>query len=464
MKTIRKGISILVALAMIVTICAVESPKTSQAGVKVIVGKKLNVEITDTDTIVVKGKAKAKSSNKKIAKVVKVETFEGNSNIHVKGLKVGKTIVKIKVGKKSKKIKVTVLPKTVIGQRAALLSSNKAKITWAKSKGASGYTVYRSNSYSAGYSKIATVKGGKNTSFTNSNLALGKYYYYKVQSYGKKGIKSEDLSSAVYVRTWRLYWQDEFGKVDGEDKVDESKWKYDIGGGGWGNRELQIYRPENNIVKDGKLIIKTEFKYDEDAEQNVDDTYYSGRMNTKGKFDFKYGYLQFRAKQAKGVGTWTAGWALGVNKVWPNCGEIDVFETTSAKAKTMIPQSLHCKKFNGMSGAAANKHFDTKVMTATKAYHTYGVIWTDHDITFTIDGVATGNYNPDTFVIDGRGVDDASVWPYCQPFYLIVNCAIGGVLGGTVSPEYWTKEGGLDPDGYQKYVDYLYYDWIRVYK
>ena len=83
MKTIRKGISILVALAMIVTICAVESPKISQAGVKVIVGKKLNVEITDTDTIVVKGKAKAKSANKKIAKVDSIDRYEKNSNIHI---------------------------------------------------------------------------------------------------------------------------------------------------------------------------------------------------------------------------------------------------------------------------------------------------------------------------------------------------------------------------------------------
>ena len=88
MKTIRKGISILVALAMIVTICAVESPKISQAGVKVIVGKKLNVEITDTDTIVVKGKAKAKSANKKIAKVDSITKYEKNSNIHISSLKI----------------------------------------------------------------------------------------------------------------------------------------------------------------------------------------------------------------------------------------------------------------------------------------------------------------------------------------------------------------------------------------
>ena len=134
MKKFRKGISILLALAMVITICAVDSPRVTQAGVKVIVGKKLNVEITDTDTIVVKGKAKAKSSNKKIAKVDGVDKYEGNSNIHIKGMKVGKTTIKVKVGKSSKKIKVTVYPNTVSGVRAAKNSETSATISWKKSK------------------------------------------------------------------------------------------------------------------------------------------------------------------------------------------------------------------------------------------------------------------------------------------------------------------------------------------
>lgn len=455
MKKFRKGISILVALAMLVTICAVDSPRISQAGVKVIVGKKLNVEITDTETIVVKGKAKAKSSSKKIAKIDGIDQVDGHSNIHVKGLKVGKTKVKVKVGKKSKKIKVTVYPKTVSGVTAAKNNETSATISWSKSKGATGYRVYRSNNKTQGYKQVAQ---GKKTSFRNNGLAKGKFYYYKIQAYGKKGIRSEDYSNPVYVRTWKLHWADEFKG----NKVNEKVWNYDEGGGGWGNRELQVYRPENNIVKNGKLIIKNEMQYDEDAEQCVKDSYYSGRMNTKGKFDFKYGRLEFRVKQAKGVGTWTAGWALGKYKVWPNCGEIDVFETTSAEAKTTIPQSLHCKKFNGMAGSSANKHFDTTVTTATSAYHTYGVLWTDHDITFTIDGRATGNYDPNTYAVNGRGVDDLKIWPYCQPFYIIVNCAIGGVLGGAVNNKYWTKVKEVDGIGY--YEDYLYYEWIRVYQ
>ena len=222
MKTIRKGISILVALAMIVTICAVESPKISQAGVKVIVGKKLNVEITDTDTIVVKGKAKAKSANKKIAKFDSIDKYEKNSNIHIKGMKVGKTTIKVKVGKSTKKIKVTVLPMTVSGVRVAKNSETSATVSWAKSKGATGYTVYRSERSNTGFKMLASPKG---TSYRDNTLKKGKHYYYKIQSYGKKRIKSEELSNSVYVRTWELKWREEFGG----NAVNENVWNYDIG-------------------------------------------------------------------------------------------------------------------------------------------------------------------------------------------------------------------------------------------
>lgn len=464
MKRVKQLLSIMIAIVMVVaSVCVVNEPVKTEAAVKIIVGKKLNVSVNGTDTIVVKGKASAKSANAKIAKVKKVKKGSGMTKITIQGKKVGKVKVKIKVGKKSKKVKVTVRPKIVAGVRAALLTSNSAKISWKKAKGASGYRVYRSTSAAGPFKKIATVKGYKKTSYTNYSLALGNYYYYKVIAYGKKGLTSEEYSNVVSVKTWKLYWSDEFNG----NKINEKVWNYITGAGGWGNNELQNYQPEYNKVANGKLTIMPTFEYDTDAEEWLQDSVYSGRLDTKGKFTFQYGYLQFRAKQAKGVGTWTAGWALGSKNAWPLCGEIDVFETTSAKTKTIIPQSLHCKRFNGMSGSSANKHFDSTIPTATSAYHTYGVIWTPTSITFTIDGNPTGTYDPDTYVTEGRGIDDTAVWPYKQPFYLLVNCAVGGVLGGQLEPTYWKKVGSrVDEEGtvIDKYQDYLIYDWIRIYK
>ena len=55
---------------------------------------------------------------------------------------------------------------------------------------------------------------------------------------------------------WRLVWADEFNY---NGLPDPKKWSYDVGGHGWGNKELQYYtdqRKENARVEDGHLIIE----------------------------------------------------------------------------------------------------------------------------------------------------------------------------------------------------------------
>ena len=105
MKTYRKIISIVLSLALVMSLCIVQSPTKTFAGVKIIVGKKLDFDIGSTDTILVKGKAKAKSSSKKVAQIKKVKKSGKKTKITVKGLKVGKATIKVKVGKKTKKVK-----------------------------------------------------------------------------------------------------------------------------------------------------------------------------------------------------------------------------------------------------------------------------------------------------------------------------------------------------------------------
>ena len=142
------------------------------------------------------------------------------------------------------------------------------------------------------------------------------------------------------------------------------------------------------------------------------------------------------------------------------CGEIDVLETMSEPTKTIIPQSIHCNRFNGMPTSPGNKHYDSVIKDATTNYHTYGIIWDEEKIQFTIDGKVKGTYDPDGYSATGEGNDDIEIWPFNQPFYLILNCAIGGTLGGTVNPTGWTK---IATDGdIETYQDYYYIDWVRV--
>src|SRR5258708_8651011 len=53
-----------------------------------------------------------------------------------------------------------------------------------------------------------------------------------------------------------LVWSDEFSSANGS-APDSTKWTYDLGGGGWGNQELQSYtsRPQNVQMQKGNLVI-----------------------------------------------------------------------------------------------------------------------------------------------------------------------------------------------------------------
>lgn len=458
MKIFKKVTSVVVAIAMIATLCAI-SPSNTKAAVKIMYGKKLTLSVGKSDTIAVKQKgATFTSSNKKVATV--------NKKGKVKAKKTGTCKITVKVGSSKKKATITVVPANVTIRSVALASTNSAKVTWKKAKGASGYYVYSSTSKSSGYKKIATVKGASKTSYTASNLAANQTYYYKVKAFGKAGKKTvtskkySGVKSVATAKNWTMVWNDEFSGTT----LDSSKWNNNgaTGAGGYGNQELQNYQMNYCEVKDGSLVIKPQFQWNTATKKPVSGSYYSTKLWTRGQYSLKYGKIEFRAKMPKGKGTWAAGWMLGENFTWPTCGEIDVFETTFDVLKQTIPQSLHCPKFNGMATSSGNKHWDTTVTDATSAYHTYGVIWTDKDITFTIDGKVTGTYSPSMYSLEGDGTSDINIWPYNQNFYLILNCAIGGVLGGTVDPTYWTKiatNGNIET-----YQDYFYIDWVRVYQ
>src|SRR5690348_6220538 len=46
-------------------------------------------------------------------------------------------------------------------------------------------------------------------------------------------------SASAFAQTWNLAWSDEF---NGSGAVSSGNWTYDVGGGGWGNAELEYYQ------------------------------------------------------------------------------------------------------------------------------------------------------------------------------------------------------------------------------
>jgi beta-glucanase (GH16 family) len=219
---------------------------------------------------------------------------------------------------------------------------------------------------------------------------------------------------------YTLVWADEF---ETPGLPDATKWVYDIERNalGWYNNELQYYslaRTENSRVADGKLIITAR---KEDLRGRADwggQRYSSARLITRGQASWTYGHFEVRAKLPCGVGTWPAIWTLGSGGRWPDDGEIDIMEQVGSDP-TRILGTVHTQISAGPGTGSS-----TRLADPCKAFHNYQMTWTPDEIAIGVDGLVYYRYpNPGT---------SYSQWPFDRPQYLLLNVAIGGVLGGPV--------------------------------
>jgi beta-glucanase (GH16 family) len=223
---------------------------------------------------------------------------------------------------------------------------------------------------------------------------------------------------------YKLVWADEFDKPG---LPDASKWDYDtsMNKTGWANEELQYYakaRLENTRVKNGKLRITARNEKLASAADFGGQAYSSGRLYTRGKFEFTYGFVEVRAKLPCGLGTWPAIWMLGTGACGPEQGEIDIMEHSGMK-KGEVLASLHTGAFNWPNNTQITA--PTRVETVCDAFHNYQLTWDADHITIGVD-----NRNFLQFANPKDG--DHHKWPFSDPQYLILNVAIGGMMGGPV--------------------------------
>lgn len=237
---------------------------------------------------------------------------------------------------------------------------------------------------------------------------------------------------------WKLSWQEEFNY---EGLPDSSKWGYDIGGHGWGNNELQYYTDANiaNASVGGGSLKLTALQQ---KRENRD--YTSARLVTKGKADFTYGKIEIRAKLPPGRGLWPAFWMLGSNHPvvnWPDCGEIDILEHVGFE-KDSVFGTIHTKTYNHVRKTQKGKK--VFINDPYGEFHLYAIEWTPERLDFLLDDSLyyhTANEHKTT-----------AEWPFDNPFYLIVDLAIGGNLGG---------RKGVDDTVFPAVLEV---DYIRVYK
>jgi beta-glucanase (GH16 family) len=233
---------------------------------------------------------------------------------------------------------------------------------------------------------------------------------------------------------WVLAWSDEFDGPAGSSP-DPATWAHDLGDGsttgliGWGNNERQWYSDDPSNVAldgDGHLAITAH-----QAEGDLD-CYYgpceytSGRVLTKDRFEFQHGYLEARIQVPGGYGLWPAFWLLGANLDdvgWPASGEIDVMEFVGRRPNEVLG-TLHGPGYSGSGGISG---WIDLGMPVADAFRTVALEWEPDRLAWYLDGQRYHEVNREQVA--------PNEWVFEQPFFMLLNVAVGGNLGGPVFPD-----------------------------
>lgn len=257
-----------------------------------------------------------------------------------------------------------------------------------------------------------------------------------------------DVVTSIVVRpaaTSNLLWSDEFNSIN------LNNWTFETGGGGWGNNELQYYTNGQNasIQFDGAAgsnVLVIEARSGNPANYSCwygSCTHTSTRMITRNKQSFQYGRIEARIKLPHTQGIWPAFWMLGNNLGsvgWPQSGEIDIMEHVGFEP-TLTHGAIHGPGYSGNTPFMGTRDLGE---IANANYHVYAVEWDANGIRWFVDGQQF--YSVTKAQVQARGP-----WVFDQPFFLLMNIAVGGTWPGS-------------PDGSSSFPQRMYVDYVRVYR
>lgn len=256
--------------------------------------------------------------------------------------------------------------------------------------------------------------------------------------------KDQEQDTDLSYEGYNLKWEDQF---EGET-LNRDDWNVELHDPGWVNNELQSYvdSPENIYIEDGSLVLKPVEKVNEDGSVS----YTSGRVNTQNKHDFKYGLFEARVKVPEGQGFLPAFWMMPTNEnlygQWPRCGEIDIMEVLGNDTDTSYG-TIHY----GNPHSESQGSYTLEEGTFSDEYHVFDVEWEPGKISWYVDGKLIHTEDNWYSATEGQG-EVTYPAPFDQPFYIILNLAVGGNWPG-------------NPDETTDFADSAYYiDYVKVYQ
>ncbi|MDE7168056.1 MAG: family 16 glycosylhydrolase [Clostridia bacterium] len=355
---------------------------------------------------------------------------------------------------------VTPDPETLVLALADFSLEVGGSVTLTATSSVAGATVKWSSSNPA----VASVTNGKVTAktagTTKITAAVGDTKAVCQITVIRSGLPADSAKPG-----YNLVWYDEF---DGSS-LDTTKWGYQYGtqdqygsstgAAYWGNSELQYYNEDAVSVSGGSLKITAK------KQQQGDRPYTSGRILTRDKFSRTYGYFEAKMKTPTGNGMWPAFWMLpqpsttansdNIYGGWPNNGEIDIMEA-KGRLGNIIDTTIHFGKlwpenqYITNTTTFGNPTDGYALSSATDNWHVYAVDWTKDAITWYADGEQVFKVTSDRWWTPSSNAASA---PFDQPFYILLNLAVGGGYDGGIEPDYATFTSAT-----------MEVDYVRVYE
>lgn len=253
------------------------------------------------------------------------------------------------------------------------------------------------------------------------------------QNPANNSLQGDDELNVEMTHDRLLVWSDEF---DGST-LDRSIWSFELG---QFNDCVQFStdRPENTRVVDGKLqLIAREESY-----QGYD--YTASVIKTKHAVYWRYGRIEASIKLPGSNGFVPAFWLLPENEYygwWPGSGEIDIMEYPTNEV-SKIYGTVHTGAYNFFTGSEPRGGI-IEIPDAESAFHLYAIEWTPEKVDFFVDDINYFSYKNEN--------SGSQTWPFDQPFYVILNMAVGGGWVG-------------DPTESTVFPAVMEVDYVRIYQ
>ncbi len=205
-----------------------------------------------------------------------------------------------------------------------------------------------------------------------THFALGVTGFLFLLTAVATGGQSEgaSLPSVAEGKKLTLVWQDEFSGAT----LDETKWNKL---GDWKRRDGFWVKEDAYLSGKGTLLLRT---------KKDGDRYTCGAINSRGKFEHRFGYYVARCKMPSEPGHWPAFWMMcsGVNQVGDDGRdgtEIDIMEIPWRDGK--ITMNLHWDGYGKDHKSAGTK---ITLPELKEGFHDYGLLWTSTEYVFYVDG------------------------------------------------------------------------------